>query len=164
MQVSVQVLHKGSVIFKRYFTKFPITLGRNKNSDIPLTQYPWISRKHAQLDWSGNQLILNDMNSSNGLSIDGEERKSILIDGEHIIDICELQIIFSVQEVSLEDTKEDFSEMEELTQITGTTDLSRILESDTNSPEDDSAPSSVPEKEPLRLPKRGSIDSWRGSH
>ena len=127
IKIHIIVLHKNFVVFEKSFTKFPIRLGRSNTNEIPLSQYQWISRTHAYLEQIGDKLILKDTGSTNGLYVNGEKFESIIIDAtkENIVDIRELQVIFSPY-IDLDDSSEDDEEYEELTQITGTTDLSYI--------------------------------------
>lgn len=52
------------------FAKAPITIGRTSDNDIMLDSRS-VSKRHAQLLWHGSQLSVEDLDSTNGIYVDG---------------------------------------------------------------------------------------------
>lgn len=48
----------------------PITIGRAAENEVVLDS-PDVSRRHARLSWAGNQLRIEDLNSTNGTRVNG---------------------------------------------------------------------------------------------
>lgn len=62
----------------------PITIGRAGENEIVLDS-PDVSRRHARLSWVGNQLRIEDLNSTNGTRVNGTPvRLSDLRPGDHV--------------------------------------------------------------------------------
>jgi pSer/pThr/pTyr-binding forkhead associated (FHA) protein len=59
-------------------TKLPVMLGRSEIADVSLP-FSSISREHARITLEGEQLVIEDMGSSNGITVNGErvKKKSI---------------------------------------------------------------------------------------
>jgi len=72
-----------------------ITLGRDQSCHISLPSR-WISRVHARLRRQGNQYILEDANSKNGIYINGQRiyKPHVLIDGDKLQLAPGLDLIF----------------------------------------------------------------------
>jgi pSer/pThr/pTyr-binding forkhead associated (FHA) protein len=58
--------------------KLPVLLGRSEIADVSLP-FSSISREHARITLDGDQLVIEDMGSSNGITVNGErvKKKSI---------------------------------------------------------------------------------------
>lgn len=52
-------------------TNLPITIGRVESADI-IINAAFVSRKHARLNQLGNRIVIEDLNSSNGVFVNGE--------------------------------------------------------------------------------------------
>lgn len=50
-----------------------VTIGRGAGNDAILTHDPWVSSKHAELKWTGSELVLRDLRSSNGSFVKGKK-------------------------------------------------------------------------------------------
>ncbi|MCK5052192.1 MAG: FHA domain-containing protein [Candidatus Cloacimonetes bacterium] len=68
--------------FKQFvkLDSFPVKIGRGYNNDV-IIQDEYVSENHLELNYIGNQIVLKDLNSENGIFIDKKER----IDGEALI-------------------------------------------------------------------------------
>ncbi|HTR69950.1 MAG TPA: DUF3662 and FHA domain-containing protein [Mycobacteriales bacterium] len=77
-----------------YFLTHPVTIvGRAAESDLRLDD-PGISRRHAELRWADGQLELIDLDSTNGLTVNGvPASRAELRDGDRI-DIASTTLIF----------------------------------------------------------------------
>lgn len=65
-------------------TKLPCTIGRAADNDIQLTDLR-VSRHHAQIDRAGNDLIITDLDSSNGTKVNGQRVRTVLLHpGDHV--------------------------------------------------------------------------------
>ncbi|MDC3960823.1 GGDEF domain-containing protein [Polyangium jinanense] len=75
----------GSNVGEMFEVEFPETvLGRGANATVRLND-DGISRRHARLVRAGNDVVLEDLNSSNGTSVNGENiSQRILRDGDKI--------------------------------------------------------------------------------
>ena len=49
------------------------TIGRADDCGLTLTDYQRVSRQHARLDWDGRVLSIRDMQSTNGLLVNGQQ-------------------------------------------------------------------------------------------
>jgi len=47
-------------------------IGRDPESDVPLTWDPTVSRRHAKIEMAGGEPVLTDLSSSNGTFVNGE--------------------------------------------------------------------------------------------
>ena len=49
-----------------------VTIGRDAQSDVHV-DCTWVSRRHARIAWSGTEYIVNDLGSTNGTFVNGEQ-------------------------------------------------------------------------------------------
>jgi len=69
---------------RRARLRLPVTIGRAPESDLVLSD-PQVSRKHALIDQDHGQIVLTDLQSSNGTRLDGQTvRRAPLGDGAAI--------------------------------------------------------------------------------
>lgn len=80
-------------VFK--ITHFPITIGRDPSCELFLNDRT-VTRKHATLDVIGNEVVITDLNSLNGIWIDGEMRDSATLVNGTIVQIGIFTMAFSV--------------------------------------------------------------------
>ena len=60
------------------------TIGRASENDLVLDD-PQVSRRHAQVRWNGAQYVISDLNSTNGVYINGERvREAPFIEGARV--------------------------------------------------------------------------------
>ena len=70
------VVRDGSLeLINRVFYEYPIVIGRSANCDIPLATFDFISRQHAAVTLDAEQLVIVDLNSSNGFTFAGQKSK-----------------------------------------------------------------------------------------
>ncbi len=67
-----------------YNFDYDITIGRDSSNDIPLPLDLSISRKHLKISTVGKELIIEDLNSTNGTFL-LENGKMIKVSGKKII-------------------------------------------------------------------------------
>jgi len=66
------------------YGKAVATIGRASENDLVLDD-PQVSRRHAQVRWNGAQYVISDLNSTNGVYINGERvREAPLIEGARV--------------------------------------------------------------------------------
>ena len=86
-------------------TEDDIVLGRSEGVDLTLTKKD-VSRKHASIQFDGNNFVLRDLNSANGTHVNGEkiQEPERLSDGDKVMigDATILQFSY------LDDIKKDF--------------------------------------------------------
>ena len=87
---------KSGTSWKRFpLDKNPITIGRSESNDVVLPHVS-VSRRHASLKWNGNEWIIKNENSENGLIVNGHSvRDSVVLREQDVISITNTKIIFS---------------------------------------------------------------------
>ena len=58
--------------FQLDFDQFPATIGRAEHATVRLTDR-WLSRLHCQIEIEGEHLVVRDLDSRHGTSINGEQ-------------------------------------------------------------------------------------------
>ena len=128
IRISIKIFHNKKIILEKDFGEFPISFGRSRNNQVSLMDQNLISRKHASLDWDGEQLILKDLNSSNGIFVNKKRVPSVIIDKNKVIHIGELEIHMEPQyylESSIPQHEKDDNQISEETK---TTDISSLFD------------------------------------
>ena len=130
-KIHVKILYGEEIVFEQNFEEFPISIGRSRDNHISLMKYNLISRKHAQIDWDGEQLILRDLNSANGLFENKKRVKSLTLDSDKVIKLGELEIFLTPQYFSetfpLHGDEKTIGD-DDLTEFTKSTDISNLPE------------------------------------
>jgi hypothetical protein len=64
----------------------PITFGRTSENTVSFTDNPNISRRHAEIKYSGGEFVVTDLGSSNGTTINGQKigGETVLNDGDFV--------------------------------------------------------------------------------
>src|SRR5271169_2639755 len=63
----------------------PLTIGRLPESGVVVSD-PNASRRHAEIRWTGNEVLLVDLNSTNGTRVNGAPvHERVLVDGDQIV-------------------------------------------------------------------------------
>ena len=96
-KIHVKILYDGEIVFEQNFEEFPISIGRSRDNHIPLIKDNLLSRKHAQIDWDGEQLVLRDLNSSNGLFENKKRIQSLTLDSDKVVKLGEVEIFLTPQ-------------------------------------------------------------------
>jgi len=61
-----------------------VTIGRNPGNTLRVNN-PSISRRHARFVWQGSEVVLHDLDSSNGSYVNGNRiRSQVLVDGDRV--------------------------------------------------------------------------------
>ena len=84
----------GKVVFRGIIEKTPLSLGRSKSCDIPLEKLDFLSRQHISFEKEGDQLIFKDLDSANGVFVNGKKVKKAPISESLNLEIGGLQIKF----------------------------------------------------------------------
>ncbi len=74
--------------------KQPVTIGRDANSDVPLSTDDSVSRQHACIRPVGAEFVLEDLGSSNGTYVDGVPIISCRLHGGDIVQIGRSLFLF----------------------------------------------------------------------
>lgn len=90
--VHLQVKEGLKVIFEKSFDSLPITIGRSLQCEVPLSQYNWVSRQHLRIILENNQLVVEDIKSSNGMIVDGKEQIRSVIKDASLITVGPISI------------------------------------------------------------------------
>ena len=76
------VLRLGSVEYD--LADEPVVLGRNKQCEVVLAD-PNVSRRHAEIRREGGQYVIIDLNSTNGVQVNGRDvKRAVLTHGDRI--------------------------------------------------------------------------------
>lgn len=86
-------------IFEKNFDTLPVIIGRSVQCEVPLAQYNWISRQHLKIFFENNQLYVEDIKSSNGMIVDGNEHTRSPIKDGSVISIGPISIRVSMAPV-----------------------------------------------------------------
>ncbi len=86
----------GVVIKEVQLTKDKTTLGRRPYNDIVIDNLA-ISGEHAVFEVQGNQVYLEDMDSTNGTYVNGKAAKRLLLQHGDVIDVGKYKIKFDDQ-------------------------------------------------------------------
>jgi pSer/pThr/pTyr-binding forkhead associated (FHA) protein len=80
------VVLQGPLAGKAYPIKYrSLLIGRGSDCQIQLAGYEEVSREHAQLTWDGNQFVIEDLGSRNGIVVGkGLLQRAPLADGDTI--------------------------------------------------------------------------------
>ena len=89
----------GVVIKEVQLTKDKTTLGRRPYNDIVIDNLA-ISGEHAVFEVQGNQVYLEDMDSTNGTYVNGKAAKRLLLQHGDLIDVGKYKIKFDDQSES----------------------------------------------------------------
>jgi len=90
------------------FDQFPITIGRDAKENIVLPSKS-VSRQHAIIELTSNdQLVIKDLESTNGIKVDGQKTPQLLLFSDAILQLGEykLKIIFDGNQ-NYANTKQD---------------------------------------------------------
>lgn len=93
----VAVSEGGRKIFEKSFTHAPITIGRSLSCDVPLAQYNWISRQHFQVVNVEGRWVATDLNSSSGITVQGERLSQVELKANTRLDVGPLSFSFNFE-------------------------------------------------------------------
>ena len=96
----------GVVIREVQLTKDRTTLGRRPYNDIVIDNLA-VSGEHALLQMAGNQVYLEDLNSTNGTYVNGKVIKKQLLQNGDIVEVGKYQIRFVDGPVNAEPTRSE---------------------------------------------------------
>lgn len=103
MSVKV-IVSKGKPIDQLVLSKDVTSIGRKSDSDISIKD-PAVSGSHAQLQKVGPNYLIQDLNSTNGVHVNGRAVKQHVIKNEDIVTIGEHQLKFIISDVTVTDRK-----------------------------------------------------------
>ena len=94
MLIIFTYMEAGEAIKKHDVTDRPVKIGRSSECDIVL-KHPSISRRHCEIERRGNEIVIRDSRSRNGLLVNGcrLEGEKVLRDKD-IIQILGYRLIF----------------------------------------------------------------------
>lgn len=88
-QILIDVLLNGNSVLKVNFNSFPILFGRGKQCHLRLP-YDFISREHGAITLENDKIVVTDLDSRNGLVIDGRAVNSFTFGEQGLFQICNL--------------------------------------------------------------------------
>lgn len=92
---AVVVIIEGEHTGKEYKLRKETSIGRANTNTIVLKDAK-VSRQHAVIKQSGNEFVINDLNSSNGIFVNGEKVREHVLGDADIIQIGDHQMQFKV--------------------------------------------------------------------
>lgn len=124
-QLKITIKEKNRVLFSRKISKFPILFGRGEQNHISFPKTTYLSRTHGSIGYMDGKIIVMDLNSLNGIYVNGEKISSAKFDqkvkfeaGDYVFDIEELQDeVQSIQENPSASKKTQTQDVSELTLI-----------------------------------------------
>ena len=103
MSVKV-IVSKGKPIDQLVLSKDVTSIGRKSDSDISIKD-PAVSGTHAQIQKVGLNYLIQDLNSTNGVHVNGRPIKQYVIKNEDIVTIGEHQLKFIISDAAVTDLK-----------------------------------------------------------
>lgn len=100
-QIYVWVRDGETTVFEKSFDELPLIVGRSLSCDIPLAQYNWISRRHLQVYLESGEVVIADLNSSNGFKFGGKNSGRARLESGATIEVGHLKIVFEFNKKSL---------------------------------------------------------------
>ena len=121
-RVQIIATLNGRRLNNEVFQEFPVTIGRDPNSSVPLTEDPRTSGHHATIVESEGKLTYIDLNSSNGSYLAGNRIERQILEDSQVFQVGDTKL-----EVSVSTFKDDSH-----TQETTLTNIRPASQSDTN--------------------------------
>lgn len=116
----------GPLSGQRYGLEGSVVIGRSSECDLTIP-VPRISRQHARFTVDGNKLLLEDLNSSNGTSVNGSKLKSKMT-LNHLDKIELLEVIIRVKESEAHFHAQDSTQLHDAAQQRRTESLGSIAD------------------------------------
>ncbi len=110
-------VESGPLAGQRYGLEGSVVIGRSADCDLTIP-VPRISRLHARFAVDGNKLLLEDLNSSNGTSVNGSRIKSI-VSLNHQDKVELLDVTFKIKENMAHFHAQDSTLLHDVTQQRG---------------------------------------------
>jgi type II secretory pathway predicted ATPase ExeA len=111
---SLQVLCAGQPLRKVEIRSVPFSIGRGPGNNLVIDQLE-ISRRHALIERVDGRYVLEDLQSSNGLTVNGQRRETAVLQSGDVIGIGHAKLVFS----TVDDVGEETGEHEEIAARTG---------------------------------------------
>lgn len=74
--LKILIKENGKLVFSRLMSEFPILFGRGGQNHISLPKASYLSRTHGSIGFVDDRIIITDLNSTNGIFIDGKKISS----------------------------------------------------------------------------------------
>ncbi|MEC9284212.1 MAG: FHA domain-containing protein [Bdellovibrionota bacterium] len=91
---AIEAKLQGKVVFRGIIENTPLSLGRSKSCDIPLEKLDFLSRQHISFEMKGETLIFKDLDSANGVYVNGKKLEEGPISEALNLEIGALKINF----------------------------------------------------------------------
>ena len=91
---ALEIIMEQRVIYRAIIEHTPIVIGRSKDCDIPLQKMDFLSRKHFAIDKKDGIYIFKDLDSANGIYVNGEKKRSGSITENLVLQIGALSVRF----------------------------------------------------------------------
>ncbi|MEE2731832.1 MAG: FHA domain-containing protein [Pseudomonadota bacterium] len=87
-------------------TTFPFIIGRGSECDLVL-QGKGVSRKHAEIVFQSGRFVVNDMESLNGIKVNGYKVARVILEENDVIKLGEVSLTFHSGEGAIEPSPEN---------------------------------------------------------
>jgi hypothetical protein len=102
--VRIRAQHDNNVLMDMKFTRFPITFGRGDKCHLQI-KYSLLSRTHACFAVEDDQIVVSDLESTNGIFFNGQKVQTQKLGNSGEISVGQLRIHFSRFEYEVEEEK-----------------------------------------------------------
>ena len=92
-EYTIQVIKGDSAGVSKTFSGGDIVIGRDPNSDLPIND-PKVSRAHARLTYNGRDVVLHDLQSSNGTMVNGRRVDNAVLSNGDTIAVGDSELTF----------------------------------------------------------------------
>lgn len=76
-KIKVTIHQNGTALKEVEFDEFPVLIGRSPDCAIRFPDSPFVSRQHSAISLDGDQIIIKDLGSTNGIKVNGDRRDLI---------------------------------------------------------------------------------------
>ena len=91
--ITLQISRSGEFVEEVQTRKAPFIIGRRASNDLVLIDKE-VSQRHALIDCIAGIYVIEDLNSTNGISVNGKQRSRALLRDGDVISIGELEVTF----------------------------------------------------------------------
>jgi type II secretory pathway predicted ATPase ExeA len=99
----------GKLVARVDITSVPFTIGRGHGNGLVIEEKE-ISRRHALIDRAGSRYVIEDLNSRNGVLVNGKRREVATLKAGDVIHIGGVKLVFHLKDEVGDDTGEHTGE------------------------------------------------------
>lgn len=92
--VQITIFDESKMVLDKVFEEFPVVIGRSPRCDIAFPQHDFISKQHAAIVEVSQDVVIVDLESSNGIFFQGKKTKKAPVTEDGMITIGTLTLRF----------------------------------------------------------------------